>query len=126
MAKNGRWIARINLAMTGKGGFSTLFPAHCLMRYGYVYILCNRKNGTLYLGVTSNLSERVSEHKAKRNEGFSATYDVTRLVWFTRFDLIVDAIAREKTMKGWPRQWKINLIEETNPDWDELVMDFDD
>ena len=76
--------------------------------------------------MTSNLSERVSEHKAKRNEGFSATYDVTRLVWFTRFDLIVDAIAREKTMKGWPRQWKINLIEETNPDWDELVMDFDD
>jgi len=104
-----------------------IYLIHILnMRYGYVYILCNRKNGTLYIGMTSNLAERVSEHKNKRNEGFSAKYDVTRLVWFERLDLIVDAIAKEKTMKGWPRQWKINLIEETNPNWEELVLEFDD
>ena len=96
------------------------------MRYGYVYILTNRKNGTLYIGMTSNLSERLREHKEKRNEGFTASYDVTRLVWFERFDLIVDAIACEKTMKGWPRQWKVNTIEKENPDWKELIMGFDD
>ena len=96
------------------------------MRYGYVYLLCNRKNGTLYHGVTSNLAARIQEHKEKRNDGFSAKYDVNRLVWFERYDLIVDAIAKEKTMKGWSRQWKINLIEESNPDWKELVLSFDD
>lgn len=96
------------------------------MRNGYVYLLCNRKNGAIYLGMTSNLEQRLMEHKEKRNEGFSADYDVTRLVWFERFDLIVDAIAREKTMKGWPRQWKINTLEKNNPNWDEITMEFDD
>ena len=98
-----------------------------LMRYGYVYLLCNRKNGTLYLGVTSDLVGRLEQHKSKWNpKSFSAQYDTTRLVWFERYGLIVDAIAKEKTMKGWPRQWKINLIEESNPNWDEIILEFDD
>tara|TARA_R110002020_G_scaffold308961_4_gene524506 strand:- start:1599 stop:1889 length:291 start_codon:yes stop_codon:yes gene_type:complete len=96
------------------------------MRYGYVYLLCNRKKGAIYLGVTNNLGERLREHKEKQNEGFSADFDVTRLVWFNRYDLITDAIQREKTMKGWPRQWKINTIEKHNPDWKEIVLEFDD
>jgi putative endonuclease len=95
------------------------------MRYGYVYLLCNRKNGAIYLGVTNNLGERLREHKEKQNEGFTADFDVTRLVWFDRFDLVTDAIQREKTMKGWPRQWKINTIEKNNPDWKEIVLEFD-
>lgn len=96
------------------------------MRYGYVYLLCNRKNGAIYLGMTNNLAERLQEHKEKRNKGFTANYDVTRLVWFERFDVVVDAIQREKTMKGWPRQWKINTIEKHNPDWKEIQLEFDD
>ena len=96
------------------------------MRYGYVYLLCNRKNGAIYLGVTNNLGERLREHKEKQNKGFSADYDVTRLVWFDSFDLVIDAIQREKTMKGWSRQWKINTIEKNNPDWKEIVLEFDD
>lgn len=96
------------------------------MRYGYTYLLCNRKNGAIYLGVTNNLGERLREHKEKRNEGFTADYDVTRLVWFERFDLVVDAIQKEKTMKGWPRQWKINTLEKQNPDWKEIQLEFDD
>jgi putative endonuclease len=96
------------------------------MRYGYVYLLCNRKDGAIYLGMTNNLAARLGEHKEKRNKGFTADYDVTRLVWFERFDRVVDAIQREKTMKGWPRQWKINTIEKHNPDWNEIQLEFDD
>jgi len=97
------------------------------MRYGYVYLLCNRKNGTLYLGMTSDLSARLAEHKSKSNaNSFSAKYGTCRLVWFERHERILDAIAQEKTMKGWPRQWKINLIERDNPNWDEIVLGFDD
>ena len=97
------------------------------MRYGYVYLLCNRKNGTLYLGMTSDLGARLEEHKSKANpDSFSAKYGTCRLVWFERHELIVDAIAQEKTLKGWPRQWKINLIERDNPNWDEIILSFDD
>ena len=71
------------------------------MRYGYVYLLCNRKNGTLYLGVTSDLAGRLEQHKSKVNpDSFSAKYNTCRLVWYERYELIVDAIQREKTMKG--------------------------
>jgi len=96
------------------------------MRYGYTYLLCNRKNGTIYLGATNNLRERLIEHKEHRNKGFTADYDVTRLVWFERFDRVTDAIQREKTMKGWSRQWKINTIEKNNPNWEEILLEFDD
>ncbi len=97
------------------------------MRYGYVYLLASRKNGTLYLGVTSDLVERVEQHKNKTNpKSFTAKYGVHTLVWFERFDSIIDAIAHEKTMKKYKRQWKINLIEENNPDWRPLILEYDD
>ena len=97
------------------------------MRYGYVYLLCNRKNGALYLGMTSDLAGRLEYHKSHYNpESFSARYGTVRLVWFERHELIADAIAQEKTMKGWPRQWKINLIERDNPNWDEIILESDD
>jgi len=88
------------------------------MRRGYVYLLASYKNGTLYLGVTSDLPSRLHDHQMKIDpKSFTAMHDISRLVWFDEFDLIVDAIQREKTMKGWPRQWKINLIEDNNPEW---------
>ena len=97
------------------------------MRYGYVYILCSQKNGTLYTGVTSDLAARIQEHKANHNpDSFTAKYDVTRLVWFERHDLIVDAIPREKAIKKWKREWKIALIEEDNPEWQEIILHYDD
>ena len=91
------------------------------MRRGYVYLLASKKYGTLYLGVTSDLPGRLHQHQTKTDpKSFTAQYDVNRLVWFEDFDLITGAIQREKTMKGWPRQWKINLIEEDNPEWLEI------
>jgi len=88
------------------------------MRRGYVYLLASYKSGTIYCGVTSDLVSRLHDHQMKINPNcFTALHDVTRLVWFDDYELIVDAIQREKTMKGWSRQWKINLIERTNPEW---------
>ena len=97
------------------------------MRYGYVYILCSQKNGTLYTGMTTDLYARLQEHKNHHDpNNFTAKHDVTRLVWFERYDLIVDAIAREKAIKKWKRAWKIELIEKDNPDWKEIILDYDD
>ena len=88
------------------------------MRRGYVYLLASYKGGTLYCGVTSDLPGRLHQHQTKTDpQCFTAKHDVTRLVWFEDYDLIVDAIAREKTIKGWPRQWKMNLIAAANPEW---------
>lgn len=91
------------------------------MRKGYVYLLASRKYGTLYLGVTSNLSQRLYVHENGLTPGFSSKYKVSRLVWYEEYDLITDAISREKQMKKYKRQWKINLIEESNPDWKPLL-----
>ena len=97
------------------------------MRYGYVYILCSQKNGTLYVGVTSDLAGRLEQHKSQWNsKSFTSQYSVTRLVWFERHDLVADAIKREKAIKKWKRDWKIELIEEHNPEWRELVLEYDD
>ena len=97
------------------------------MRYGYVYILCSYKNGTLYTGMTSDLRSRLIEHKTHLNkDSFTAKTKATCLVWFERHDLIIDAIAREKAIKDWNRQWKIDLIEANNPEWREIVLEFDD
>ena len=85
-----------------------------------VYILASRKNGTLYTGVTSDLSRRVFEHREGVNKSFTNRYGVRRLVWFQPHELIVNAIRREHTIKGYPRRWKINLIEADNPDWLDL------
>jgi putative endonuclease len=86
----------------------------------YVYLLASRRYGTLYLGVTNDLSRRVWEHKSKVIPGFSKKYGVDRLVWYEVYERIDEAIAREKDIKKWRRDWKIRLIEEMNPDWMDL------
>jgi putative endonuclease len=86
----------------------------------YVYILASKKHGTLYIGVTSDLVRRVYEHKTKAAPGFTAKYGVDKLVLFEMYDDAVSAIAREKELKKWRRDWKTRLIEEQNPSWDDL------
>ena len=86
----------------------------------YVYILASKPNGTLYIGVTNDLVRRVFEHKEGVVAGFTKKYNVKRLVYFEQFDDSLTAIQREKTMKFWPRQWKINKIQENNPHWNDL------
>jgi putative endonuclease len=87
---------------------------------GYVYILSSRRHGTLYIGVTNDLIRRVWEHREGIVPGFTKTYRVHRLVYYEAFGSVVDAIEREKHLKKWRRDWKIRLIEETNPTWDDL------
>jgi len=91
-------------------------------RQYYVYILASRIGGTLYIGVTSNLVRRVYEHREKFVEGFTRKYDVTKLVYFEAHSDVEAAIMREKQMKKWNRAWKIRLIEEANPNWDDLYL----
>ena len=86
----------------------------------YVYILSNKKHGTIYIGVTNNLVRRIHEHKEKIIKSFSQKYDLTKLVYYEVFDSIVDAIAREKNLKNWKREWKVELIEKINPEWEDL------
>ena len=86
----------------------------------WVYIVASRIGGTLYIGVTNNLVRRIFEHKTKAAEGFTRKYGVNRLVYFEEFDDIENAIRREKRLKKWNRAWKIRLIEEFNPNWDDL------
>jgi len=91
------------------------------MAEGYwVYILASQRNGTLYVGVTNDLSRRVYEHKLAAVPGFTAKYGVKTLVWFEFQDSIAEAIAREKRLKRWRRDWKLALIEAMNPDWNDL------
>ena len=93
------------------------------MKDYYVYILTN-KSKTLYIGVTNNLERRVFEHKHKLKDGFTKKYNLTKLVYFERFNDINDAIKREKQLKNWHRQWKINLIESKNKEWKDLYEEF--
>jgi putative endonuclease len=86
----------------------------------YVYILASKIGGTLYVGVTNDLIRRVAEHKLKIAQGFTKKYNVARLVYFEQFDDLENAIKREKRLKKWNRAWKIRLIEEHNPNWDDL------
>lgn len=86
----------------------------------YVYILASKKYGTLYIGVTSDLIRRVYEHKTKVVPGFTKRYGVDKLVLFETFDDPTSAIAREKELKKWRRDWKTRLIDEQNPNWDDL------
>ena len=87
-----------------------------------IYILANKRNGTLYIGVTSNLVERVYEHKNNMIEGFSKKYNIHKLVYYEITDDIKSAIRREKQLKKWNRKWKINLIENSNPEWRDLYF----
>ncbi len=86
----------------------------------YVYITASKRNGTLYTGVTNNLARRIYEHREKVAVSFTARYDVSQLVYYEEFQLIGDAIAREKKLKLWKRAWKIELIEGFNPAWLDL------
>jgi len=88
----------------------------------YVYILASEKNGTLYVGVTNDLLRRVYEHKEGVAEGFTKRHSVKRLVYFEIHESIEAAIHREKTLKHWPRDWKLNLVERENPDWRDLSL----
>ena len=89
-------------------------------RHYYVYILASRIGGTLYIGVTNDLVRRVFEHKSKLVESFTEKYDVVKLVYFEQFDDPENAIKREKRLKKWNRAWKIRLIEQHNPNWEDL------
>jgi len=88
-----------------------------------VYILTNRRNGTLYVGVTSNLARRIWEHRNHIECEFTTRYALTRLVWYEPYDTMEGAIRREKQIKKWNRDWKINRIIEMNPDWRDLYED---
>jgi putative endonuclease len=87
-----------------------------------VYILASSRHGTLYVGVTNSLQRRVEEHRAKEIPGFTQRYGVTRLVYFQGFGDVSDAILYEKRLKRWRRDWKIRLIEEDNPHWEDLYL----
>ena len=91
-------------------------------RHYYVYILSSKKYGTLYVGVTSNLEQRMYEHKVKLVDGFTKKYHIHELVYYEIHSDIYEAITREKQIKKWKRQWKINLIEQNNPQWINLSI----
>jgi putative endonuclease len=88
----------------------------------YVYILASRIGGTLYIGVTNDPIRRVAEHRLKSVKGLTKKYEVDKLVYFEQFDDAENAIGREKQLKKWNRAWKIRLIEEVNPNWDDLYL----
>jgi putative endonuclease len=96
------------------------------MKYYFVYILTNKKNGTLYVGVTNDLLRRVSEHKNGIIKGFTWKYNIHKLVYYETFNDIYETIVREKRIKKWKRQWKIELIEKDNSEWKDLSIEFDD
>lgn len=89
-----------------------------------VYILASRRNGTLYIGVTSNLLQRIAQHREGMLGGFTKQHGVKMLVWFEPHDDIEEAILREERLKKWNRAWKLRLIEESNPTWRDLAEDY--
>ena len=93
------------------------------MKSGWVYIMANRRNGTIYVGSTSNLAQRVHQHREGLIEGFTKDHGCKLLVWHDGHDNLHDARAREVQIKKWMRSWKIRLIEEMNPDWRDLWWD---
>ena len=94
-----------------------------MLKSYYVYIMASGRNGTLYVGVTNDLLRRVYEHKNGTSDGFTKKYGVNRLVWFDETPDVAAAIQREKTIKRWPRAYKLNVIEEMNPQWRDLYED---
>ena len=93
------------------------------MKQPYIYMLASKKNGVLYIGVTSNLIQRIWQHKNKQIEGFSKKYNVDKLVYFEQHKCMESAITREKRLKKWNREWKIELLEKQNPDWNDLWLE---
>ena len=92
-------------------------------RLYHVYILANRRNGTLYIGVTNNLARRTHEHRERTGSAFTRRYGVALLVWCEAYGDVREAIAREKQLKNWQRAWKLQLIEAANPTWRDLYED---
>jgi putative endonuclease len=90
------------------------------MKGGWVYFMTNRRNGILYVGVTSNQPARAYQHRKGIVPGFTKKYGLKMLVYYERFDTILDAIQREKNIKHWPRAWKVRLIHAMNPEWEDL------
>ena len=90
----------------------------------YVYIITNKKEGVLYIGMTNDLQRRIIEHKGKLVKGFSSKYNLDMLVYFEEFQDVNEAILREKRLKKWNRDWKINLIESQNKEWLDLSQDW--
>jgi putative endonuclease len=89
----------------------------------FIYIVASQRNGTLYIGVTSNLMQRMGQHREGVLPGFTTDYGVKLLVWFEQHATMDSAIAREKQIKSWRRAWKLALIEEVNPEWRDLAED---
>ncbi|MCK4797291.1 MAG: GIY-YIG nuclease family protein [Spirochaetes bacterium] len=93
------------------------------MKDGYIYIMTNKYNKVLYTGVTNNLTKRIYEHKEKLVKGFTKKYNIKKLVYFEEYNDIINAIEREKQIKSWSRNKKINLINKLNPEWKDLYND---
>jgi putative endonuclease len=93
-----------------------------MSKNSYIYILTNKKNGILYIGVTADLSKRIWEHKNKITKGFTSKYNLDKLVYCEHYEDVTMAIKREKILKSWKRDWKIKLIEGANPNWDDLYL----
>jgi len=93
------------------------------MRAFYVYIMASKRNGTIYVGSTSDLIQRVWAHKNKVIKGFTEKYNINQLVYYEEHDLYVEAARREKRIKNWQRKWQLDLIEKFNPNWCDLYHD---
>jgi len=87
---------------------------------GWTYILANRKHGAIYIGMTAHIQQRILQHRKGEIEGFTRRYGIERLIHYEEYATAPDAIEREKQLKNWKRAWKIRLIEERNPEWDDL------
>ncbi|MDR1594099.1 MAG: GIY-YIG nuclease family protein [Prevotellaceae bacterium] len=94
-----------------------------MKKEAYIYFMTNTYNSVLYIGITNNLVRRVAEHKAKINKGFTYKYNCNKLVYYEEFTLIIDAIAREKQLKSWKREWKNKLVNDFNSEWKDLSKD---
>jgi putative endonuclease len=94
------------------------------MKTYFIYILASKRNGTLYVGMTNDLIRRVYEHKSGLIEGFTKKYSIDKLVYYESTTNVNEAILREKRLKKWKREWKIELIEKSNPEWRDLLGDF--
>jgi len=90
------------------------------MPQGFVDILASKRNGTLYIGATNNLAARIHAHREGRGSDFTRKYGVKLLVWYETYDMVTDAIQRETALKRWKRDWKLQLIEKSNPGWEDL------
>jgi len=119
-------VPRVKPEDDGVSSFRTRCGIHIISTKGYivknpaVYLLASQKNGTLYIGVTSDLVKRIHEHKTHCIDGFTSQYYVDRLVWYEIHNDMTSAITREKAIKKWKREWKIALISQNNPQWEDL------